>query len=288
MSFLEKLKHGQTTLSFEFFPPKNPAGWSTLYGTLSDLASEKPDYVSVTYGAGGSTREKTVDLVGRIQGELGISSVAHLTCVGHSRTEIHNILLTLEQKGITTVLALRGDPPKGQGGFVPHPEGFQDSAQLTAYIKKHFSLNVAVACYPEKHPQASDLNADLEFLKVKQDCGADFAISQLFFDNSKFLKFTDQAQNMGIQIPILAGIMPLTSPEQLERFVSMAGTSIPQVLQNEVIASANPTQVGIDYGIQQCSELITQGVAGIHLYTLNKTKASQQIVVGLRTLNKIK
>lgn len=284
MDYLEKLKNGIPTVSFEFFPPKNTMGWMTLYKTLSELSHEKPDYVSVTYGAGGSTREKTVELVGRIQGELDISSVAHLTCVGHSKTDIDSILASLKVKGIKTILALRGDPPKGQGEFVPHPDGFASAAELIAHIKKTSDFNVACAYYPEKHPTAASLENDVDFLKIKQDSGADFAISQLFFDNQKYLHFRDLARKRGIQIPLLAGIMPVSSADQLDRFISMAGTYIPDSLRQKVMASTDPVDVGVEYGTQQCMDLLREGVPGIHLYTLNKTLSSRKIVQGVRAL----
>ena len=198
MSMLDKLHAGVPTLSYELFPPKNPAGWGTLYGTLGELSKLAPDYISVTYGAGGSTRTKTMDLVARIQNELGIESVAHLTCVGHSREELSGILGALETSGIRNVLALRGDPPKGDAAFKPHPDGFAHASDLIRFIKDGFRLNIACAYYPEKHVEASSLEADIAYLKLKQENGARFTISQLFFDNGNFYRFRDRCAAAGI------------------------------------------------------------------------------------------
>ena len=225
MTFLQKLLAGTPTLSFELFPPKNPAGWGTLYGTLSEISKLSPDYISVTYGAGGSTRLKTVELVVRIQSELGIESMAHLTCVGHSKDEIREILLLLEKSGIRNVLALRGDPPKGDKMFKPHPDGFAHATDLIPFIRNEARLQIGCAFYPEKHMEAVSIDKDLEFLKMKQEAGAQFAISQLFFDNEMFYRFRDKAATMGILIPLVAGIMPVLNLNQLTRFKELSSSS---------------------------------------------------------------
>lgn len=286
MSIPDKLRQGPT-LSYEFFPPKNPAGWGSLYATLAETARLSPDFVSVTYGAGGSTRSKTVDLVGRIQGELGIEAMAHLTCVGHSREELRGILQQLWDAGIRHVLALRGDPPKGDATFKPHPEGFAHASDLIAFIKKDFGFTIGCAFYPEKHLEAASLEADMEALKLKQDNGADFAVSQLFFDNANFFRFRDKAVAMGINLPLVAGIMPVLDAKQLPRFEELSGCVIPADLPGFLADESKGEDVvarGVAYATRQCDELLKGGVAGLHLYCLNKHASVVRITDNLRAL----
>src|SRR3954464_15271881 len=219
-------KLGLPTLSFEFFPPKTEAGFTALYQTIDELHPLKPSYVSVTYGAGGSTRQKTVDLVERIQREIGIRSMAHLTCVGHTADEIGKILDDLWNGGIRNVLALRGDPPAGQSTFVATEGGFAHGNELVKYVKSRHDFCIGVAGYPEGHPQCLNRTRDLEHLKAKVDAGANFAITQLFFDNADFYRFRDAARSMGIKQPIVAGLMPIVNLSQTKRFVSMCGAKI--------------------------------------------------------------
>ena len=283
MSILEKLRQ-RPTLSYEFFPPKNPSGWASLYTTLGESSKQAPDFVSVTYGAGGSTRSKTVDLVGRIQNELGIEAMAHLTCVGHSRDELRDILEQLWNAGIRHVLALRGDPPKGDTGFKPHPDGFAHASDLIAFIKKQFDFTIGCAFYPEKHMEAPSLESDMEALKLKQDNGADFAVSQLFFDNANFFRFRDNAAAMGITMPLVAGIMPVLDLKQLPRFEELSGCVIPPELPAFLAESEDVTARGIEYATRQCNDLLRGGVAGLHLYCLNKHRSVTRITENLRAL----
>ena len=286
MSILDKLRQG-TTLSYEFFPPKNPAGWGSLYATLAETAKQSPDFVSVTYGAGGSTRTKTVDIVGRIQGELGIEAMAHLTCVGHSRDELRIVLEQLWDAGIRHVLALRGDPPKGDATFKPHPDGFAHASDLIAFIKQHFNFTLGCAFYPEKHLSAPSLEADMQALKLKQDNGADFAVSQMFFDNPNFFRFREKAAAMGITLPLVAGVMPVTDVKQLPRFEELTGCVIPQDLRDflgDGSDGADTTALGVEYAVRQCDELVRGGVAGVHLYCLNKHASVVAITEKLRAL----
>ena len=213
MAFCDKLAAGIPTLSYEFSPPKNPAGWATLYSTLGEISRHSPDFVSVTYGAGGSNRQKTVDLVSRIERELDIESVPHLTCVGHSQEEIREILTTLQSAGIHHLMALRGDAPKHDPQYHPHPDGFIHASDLIQFVKANFDFHIGCAFYPEKHPDAPHLDEDLRWLKHKQDCGAEFATSQLFFDNDVFFEFRDKAARDGITFPLIAGILPCHIPE---------------------------------------------------------------------------
>lgn len=288
MAFVDKLDQRIPTLSFELFPPKNPAGWGTLYATLAEIAKLAPDYISVTYGAGGSTRAKTVDLVARIQGELGIESMAHLTCVGHSRDEIADILGLLAKSGIRNVLALRGDPPKGDKTFKPHPEGFAHGSDLIGFIRSGFDFNVCCAFYPEKHMEAVSLEADIGYLKLKQDNGARAAISQLFFDNDNFYRFREKARKAGVTIPLLAGIMPVLDVGQLGRFRELSGCAIPEKL-TAFLGEGAPEDVmkrGVDYATGQCEDLLKNGIAGIHLYCLNRFHSASRISENLRALGR--
>jgi methylenetetrahydrofolate reductase (NADPH) len=291
-------KLGLPTISFEFFPPKNEGGWAQLYQAIGELHSLKPSYVSVTYGAGGSTRQKTVDLVSRIQNELKIRSMAHLTCVGHTADEIGKILDDLWEEGIRNVLALRGDPPAGQTNFVPTQGGFANADALVSYIRSRppgegeqggqggQDFCTGVAGYPEGHPQCLNLIRDMEHLKRKVDNGANFIVTQLFFDNADFYRFRDQARSMGIKVPIVAGIMPIGNVGQIKRFVSMCGSKIPQPLLVKLESlEADPEAVysaGVDYATQQCRDLLDNGCEGIHFYTLNRSKATVQIVKALK------
>lgn len=277
---------GLPTISFEFFPPRNEAGWAQLYQAVGELHSLKPSYVSVTYGAGGSTRGKTLDLVSRIQNELKIRSMAHLTCVGHTADEIGKILDDLWAAGIRNVLALRGDPPAGQTQFVATQGGFAYADQLVQFARGRNDFCIGVAGYPEGHPQCLNRTRDMEHLKGKVDKGANFVVTQLFFDNADFYRFRDQARAMGIQVPIVAGIMPILNVGQIKRFISMCGAKIPHPLllrlesleaDAEAVAAA-----GIDYATEQCRDLLANGVEGIHFYTLNRSKATVEVCKRLK------
>jgi len=284
MPYYEKLQNKQPTLSFEVFPPKNPTGWESLYSTLAEIRRRSPDFVSVTYGAAGSTRDKTIDLVGRIQRELEIASVAHLTCVGHSKEEIASILAQLQDSGIQGVMALRGDPPKGDTQFVPHPGGFAHASDLIAFADANFQMHLGCACYPEKHPEAVTLAEDILHLKQKQEAGASFAVTQLFFDNANFLRFVAQSRAAGVTLPIIAGIMPVSALSQLARFRDLSGTEIPKSLTDYLGDGDDDTiaRRGIDFAVAQCIELLDNGTAGLHFYTLNRSNSTTKITDALR------
>lgn len=279
-----KLAANIPTLSCEYFPPRNPDGWSTLYATLAEARKTQLDFVSVTYGAGGSTRQKTISLVERIQSELGIDTMAHLTCVGHSQAELHAILSEIAAAGVPTIMALRGDPPRDATRFTPHPAGFSYASELISFIKRNFDFTIGCACYPEGHIESADVAQDIRYLKLKQDAGADFAVTQLFFNNDDFYRFRDAARAAGVTIPIIAGLMPVTSLSQLARFQSMCGCSIPGRLTGFLGDGTHEDIVerGILYGLAQAQDLLSNGVAGIHLYTLNRSRSSASIIAGLR------
>jgi methylenetetrahydrofolate reductase (NADPH) len=277
----ELLARGNPTISFEFFPPKTEAGFATLFQSIDALRPLKPGYVSVTYGAGGSTRQKTVELVERIQRELSIRSMAHLTCVGHTADEIGTILDDLWTSGIRNVLALRGDPQVGQNQFTAVPGGFTYANELVEFVKTRHDFCIGVAGYPEGHPQCLNKTRDLENLKRKVDAGANFIVTQLFFDNADFYRFRDRARAMGITVPIIAGVMPITNVSQIKRFVSMCGAKIPHRLltklerieqDNEAVQST-----GVEYAAMQCRDLLFNDADGLHFYTLNKSKATVEI-----------
>jgi len=276
---------GRPTLSFEFFPPKTEAGFAQLFAAINDLHPLNPSYVSVTYGAGGSTRQKTVQLVERIQRELKIRAMAHLTCVGHTAAEIGSILDDLWNSGIVNVIALRGDPPAGQGQFTVTEGGFANASDLVKFARARHDFCLGVAGYPEGHPQCLNRTRDLEMLKLKLDLGGNFAITQLFFDNEDFYRFRDQARSMGIKAPIVAGIMPIVNVAQIKRFVSMVGAKIPHSLLvklESVEADAEAVYAaGIAHAVGQCRDLLSHGVEGLHFYTLNKSKATVEIVRGV-------
>jgi len=276
---------GKPGVSFEFFPPKTESGFAQLFKTIDELHPLHPTYVSVTYGAGGSTREKTVELVERIQRDLKIRSMAHLTCVGHTAAEIGNILDDLWNAGIRNVLALRGDPQVGQSQFVATAGGFANADQLVAFVKTRHDFCIGVAGYPEGHPQCLNRIRDLEHLKRKVDNGACVIITQLFFDNDDFYRFRDAAGAMGLKIPIVAGIMPIANVAQIKRFVSMCGAKIPQSLLLRLESLEEDAEAvyaaGVDYATRQCQDLLKNGVDGLHFYTLNKSKATVQICKAL-------
>ncbi|MCH7721146.1 MAG: methylenetetrahydrofolate reductase [NAD(P)H] [Planctomycetes bacterium] len=269
------------TLSFEFYPPKDDIGFWDLYRTIESLKPLDPSYVSVTYGAGGSTRSKTVDLVARIKSDIRIESMAHVTCVEATRPQISDVLDELKHRGLENVLALRGDPPQGSQTFVPTPEGFAHANELVEFIRRRWDFCIGAACYPEVHPEASDADTDLDHLKRKVDCGVDFLITQLFFDNESFYRFRDRADAAGITVPILAGIMPILSVKQVKRFTEMCGASIPPNLLDQIEAVEDDRDavrhIGMYHATHQCLELIERGVAGIHFYTLNRSTATRAI-----------
>jgi methylenetetrahydrofolate reductase (NADPH) len=280
------LGKGLPTISFEFFPPKTEAGFTSLFNTIKDLHPLKPSYVSVTYGAGGSTRQKTVELVERIQRESSILAMAHLTCVGHTSAEIGTILDDLWKAGVQNVLTLRGDPPSGPAAqFVATEGGFGYASDLAKFARSRHNFCIGVAGYPEGHPQCLNRTRDLEMLKLKADNGGNFVVTQLFFDNADFYRFRDQARAMGIKIPIIAGIMPILNVSQIKRFISMCGAKIPHsLLQKLELVEQDAEAVyatGIEHSVQQCRDLLAQGVDGLHFYTLNKSRATVDIVRAL-------
>ncbi|MEZ6015086.1 MAG: methylenetetrahydrofolate reductase [NAD(P)H] [Planctomycetota bacterium] len=278
---------GRPVFSFEFFPPKTDEGAEGLMRIAADLKSSvEPDFISVTYGAGGSTRDRTHSVVTRIQSELGVTGMAHLTCSGSTRDEIRAVADRLAESGVENVLALRGDPPQGSGAYVPTPGGFAYATDLIAFLADHYDLSIGAACYPETHPEATSPQKDLEVARAKQDAGAGFLTTQLFFDNALYWAFVERARAAGVMIPIVPGIMPITNVAQIERFTRMCGATIPEELRRRLVACEDdPGAVmatGIEHAITQCRELLAHGAEGVHFYTLNKSHATRSVLSALR------
>jgi len=285
MKIKEILGRGRPVVSFEFFPPKTPEGLDALLQTIATLKPLAPSFVSMTYGAGGSTRAKTVELVSKIKHEIGIEAAAHLTCVGHSESELESILSELERRGIENVLALRGDPPKGEKQFTPAADGFRYASELVALIRRRFNFCVGVAGYPEKHVEARTAEEDLAHLKEKVQNGGDFVVTQLFFDNADYFKFVSRVRSSGVTVPVIAGIMPVTDVEQIKRFTLMCGAKIPPALLEKLEGASTKERVmeiGIEHATRQCTALLQGGAPGIHFYTLNKSQATREIFLRLR------
>ena len=274
--------------SFEFFPPKTGEGEQNLRATLGALREFEPDFVSVTYGAAGSTRGLTLELTKWIKQELGIEAMAHLSCVGATSDELCVILDSLADAGIENVLALRGDPPHGDAQWRPHPGGLRYSSELAELIAKRYPMTIGAACFPETHPEAPDRASDLQFLKRKVEAGASFLITQLFFDNDAYFQFVEEARAAGIDVPIIPGIMPITDVTQIKRFTDMCGACIPETLLRQLEARApfpnEVLQLGVSYATLQCAELLARGAPGIHFYTLNRSPATRAILAALRLL----
>jgi methylenetetrahydrofolate reductase (NADPH) len=282
-------ERGEPVFSFEFFPPKTEEGERALFQTVEALRPLGPAYVSVTYGAGGSTRAKTVDLVRRLKRESEVEAMAHVTCVGASREEIAAVLDEVAAAGIQNVLALRGDPPRGEAAFTPHPGGFRYASELVAFIRarpERWPFCVGAAAYPEGHVETRDLARDLAHLKVKVDAGTDFLVTQLFFENERYFRFVERARAAGMTLPIIPGIMPFTNVEQIERFTAMCGAAIPPALRAAMEVRREDAdgarELGVAYASLQCADLLRRGAPGIHFYTLNRSPSTRAIVAALR------
>jgi methylenetetrahydrofolate reductase (NADPH) len=286
MKIRNRLNPSNPCFSFEFFPPKTDEGHRALLRTVEDLRPLDPGFVSVTYGAGGSTRDRTMDLVREIR-DTGMETMAHLTCVGHSRDELVSLVDQILGMGVENILALRGDPPAGSREFVPTQGGFRYAAELVQLIRQRdHHICLGGAGYPEGHVETASREDDLRHLKAKVDAGLDFVITQLFFDNAFYFDFVERARRIGINVPIVPGIMPITNIEQLERFVRLCGATVPMrlVLQLERYRDDPDAvvQLGVAHATVQCMELLQRGVPGIHFYTLNKSPATRLIVGALR------
>ncbi len=282
-------ERGEPVFSFEFFPPKTEDGVRQLFQTVEALRPLGPAFVSVTYGAGGSTRARTLEIVSRLKRETEVEAVAHVTCVGASRDEISSVLDEVAAAGIENVLALRGDPPRGEATFQPHPQGFRWASELVAFIRgqpRRWPFCIGAAAYPEGHVETRDLARDLENLKVKVDAGTDFLVTQLFFENGHYIRFLERAEAAGIRVPVVPGVMPMTNVEQIERFTAMCGASIPRPLRAAMeVRRSDPDgalQLGLAWATLQCADLLQRGAPGIHFYTLNRSPSTRAILAALR------
>jgi len=276
----------EKTFSVEFFPPKTDKGEESLFEEIAVLKQLKPSFCSVTYGAGGSTRGKTVELVERIHRECRMEVMCHLTVVGQSKNEVRAVLAGLKEKGIENIIALGGDPPQGVVDWVPHPDGFSHSVELVREAASYRWFSIAVAGFPEVHPRALSREADLKYLKEKADAGADVVITQLFFDNEDFYRYVDDLQKLGVRAPIIPGILPVLSAPQVRRFTSVCGARIPPRLERLLAKveedDEGAARLGIDYATEQCERLLSFGVPGIHFYSLNKSCSVKAIFENLR------
>jgi methylenetetrahydrofolate reductase (NADPH) len=286
MKIVDLFGAGAPVISFEFFPPKTEEGVETLYRTVQELRPCRPSFVSVTYGAGGSTRDRTLELVARIQRDLGITTMAHLTCVGSTKDEIRDTLKRLHDSGIRNILALRGDPPKGETEFQAMAGGFAYATQLVSFIRDlGMDFCIGAACYPEGHVESADLETDLQHLVEKVEAGADFLVSQLFFDNDDYRAFVRRARSAGVDIPVVPGLMPVTNASQVERFTKMCGARIPQELYRRLRIVENDAAAvvatGVQWAVDQGRELLAQGAPGLHFYTLNRSSATLAVHAAL-------
>jgi methylenetetrahydrofolate reductase (NADPH) len=275
--------------SFEFFPPKTDEGMQNLRDALDDLKEDTPDYVSVTYGAGGSTRDRTIEIVKSIKQDYGIEAMAHLSLVGAAVDDLRRVLDDIAEAGIENVLALRGDPPQGETDWIAHPEGLHYSVELIELIKREYDFCVGAACFPEVHPDAPSAEEDLEYLKRKVDAGASFLITQLFFDNRDYFRFVEQARAIGIEAPIIPGIWPVTNYTQIKRIAELCKSRFPETYERELQERESDADavadLGVAYATLQCAALLREGVPGIHFYTLNRSPATRAILAALRSTN---
>jgi methylenetetrahydrofolate reductase (NADPH) len=276
----------QPVFSFEFFPPKTDEGVRQLFEAISHLRDLEPTFVSVTYGAGGSVRARTVDLVTRIHRELDIEPVAHLTCVDATVDDLHGILDGLRDAGIDNVLALRGDPPEGVARFTPAEGGLAHGSELMELITTRYGFCVGGACYPEKHPESADTDEDVRAAKRKADAGASYLITNLFFDNRMYFDFVARARAAGVTLPIIPGIMPVTNVGQITRFTSKIGATIPEALLDALRSrESDPEavlQLGVAWATLQCAELLEGGAPGVHFFTMNRSPATRAILSAVR------
>ncbi len=290
MKISELLAKDNRFISLEFFPPKEKSSWPDFFEQVEKLKETNPLFVSVTYGAGGSTQDYTLEIVSKMNNDMGLEPMAHLTCVGASREKIRGFLKELRSAGVINVLALRGDPPKGEKKFVPDSEEFQHASDLVSFIRSEFpDFCVGVAAYPEGHVEAASLDEDLVFLKKKLDLGSDFAVTQLFFDNELYFTFLDRARTIGIDKPMIPGILPVTSLNMIKKSISLSGASLPGGFMDsleEAEKKFGPQEVkkiGTQHAIKQVRGLLEGGAPGVHLYTLNKADTCLEIVKALKT-----
>src|SRR5215208_4961049 len=279
---------GAPVFSFEFFPPKSDEGEANLRRALRELSPLAPDFVSVTYGAGGTTRDRTVDIVASLRQEFGLEAMAHFTCVNATVDDLRGTLDRMRDAGVENVLALRGDPPEGQDRWTQRDGGLEHSSELVAPIETEYRFAIGAACFPETHIDAVDAESDLRHLKEKVDAGARFLITQLCFDNAVYDEFVVRARDAGIDVPIIPGIMPITNVHQIKRITALCGSEIPARLRYALESRADEpeavSELGVAYATLQCAELLAGGAPGVHFYTLNRSPATRAILSALRAM----
>ncbi len=282
---IKDMLENKRTVSFEIFPPKKDGEFKAVFEVLDALGRLSPDFVSVTYGAGGSRSGKTIEIASYIQNTLGIDAIAHMTCVGSTKDALLSVTQALREKDVTHILALRGDRPRDMSDEQFASRAFAHASDMMDFLRENTDLCMGGACYPEKHFESFSMESDLNNLKKKQDAGAKYFISQMFFDNDYYYSFLEKAEKKGITAPICAGIMPITSAKQLGTTITLSGSSIPKALSDLVAAygdsSEDMRKAGIDYAIRQILDLRENGVNGIHIYTMNKAKMAAEIMAAL-------
>src|SRR4051794_22302094 len=283
----EILDERRPVFSFEFFPPKSDEGMENLWRAASELKHDEPAFVSVTYGAGGSTRDRTITIVKRIKQELGLEAMAHFTCVGATVDELRRVLDEMRDSGIENVLALRGDPPQGQEEWTATEGGLSYSTELIDLIADRYDFTIGAACFPEVHIASESLEQDIEVMKLKVANGARFLVTQLFFDNELYFDFVEKARAAGVDVPIIPGIMPIQAFGQIKRITKMCGATIPSELERELAARQDDPDAVRDFGVAyaplQCADLLARGAPGIHFYVLNRSPAARAVLAALRS-----
>ena len=291
MKITDKFVEKKPLISFEIFPPKAGYPVDTIYDSIDQLYNLNPDFMSVTYGAGGSTRDKTVEISSYIQNKYNLTSVAHMTCISSTKKETDNTLSSLTKNNVRNVLALRGDYPKDFSADTVPADSFKNSVELIEHFKRNSDLCVGGACYPEKHPDAKNLDADIDFLRRKMDSGADFLVTQMFFDNEVFYDFYDKARKKGIDLPIFTGIMPILNKHQVNTVKNLTGNSIPDKLQRLLEKyEDNPEalqEAGMSFAISQIIDLLSWGIDGIHIYTMNKPSTARKIIGSISAIRSV-
>ena len=288
MRISEKFKHKKPLVSFEIFPPKVGYSIDTIYKTIDDLNDLNPDFMSVTYGAGGTTKDRTVEIASYIKKNYDLSSIPHITCINSTKGEVEKILKSLQEKGIKNIMALRGDYPLDGNKKSINKGDFKHSTDLIEFFKENSDLSIGAACYPEKHPESPDLETDLKYLKEKVNCGADFLVTQMFFDNEFFYNFLDKTQAKNIDIPIIAGIMPILNKSQVKTVSKLTGNNLPKkfvrILERYEDNPEALKEAGLSYAIGQIIDLLSWGVDGVHIYTMNKSDTARNIMESMKAI----
>lgn len=291
MFISEKVKKAKPTISFEIFPPKKDGSLDTIYSTLDELKGLHPDFISVTYGAGGSTRGTTVEISSKVQNHYKLPALAHLTCLTSEKSEIDGVLDRLEASGVKNILALRGDAPQNSCLDFSNEFRYEHSTDLIRHIKDRGGFCIGAACYPEKHSESKNVWDDIVHLREKVDCGADFLITQLFFDNEIFYRFMEKSKSMGIDVPVIAGILPVVNKKQIDRIVSLTGCTFPKkftrIIERYEHKPEALKEAGIAYATEQIIDLLSWGVDGVHIYTMNKSQETINILKSISTIRNV-